>query len=151
MISLDQIQKLEARVNQAVELIKSLKAENQSLRSTLDSAQGRMQELEELVGEFKSGQQEIEQCIVRALENLDELEDEIGESAGEDTGQAAAAAGRKGEQEEHRPEGPGREEEGDRTPVSEAASETGDAEADGEQTAGDENAAGDGSPELDIF
>jgi chromosome segregation ATPase len=147
MISLDQIQKLEARVNQAVELIKSLKAENQSLRSTLDSAQSRMQELEELVGEFKSDQQEIEQCIVRALENLDELEDEIGENAGgKDAGQAAAAAGGPGVQEEPRSEGSDREEEGDRTPASEAASETATAESAGQESADDE-----GSPELDIF
>lgn len=77
MINLAQIQKLEARVTKAVELIKALKAENQSLRGTLDSAQSRMQELETLVGDFKSDQKDIEECILRALENLNELEDEI--------------------------------------------------------------------------
>jgi chromosome segregation ATPase len=77
MINLEQIQKLEARVTKAVELIKTLKAENQSLRRTLDSAQNRMQELETLVGDFRSDQKDIEECILRALENLNELEDEI--------------------------------------------------------------------------
>jgi chromosome segregation ATPase len=77
MINLEQIQKLEARVTKAVELIKALKAENQSLRRTLDSAQSRMQELEALVGDFRSDQKDIEECILRALENLNELEDEI--------------------------------------------------------------------------
>jgi len=77
MINLEQIQKLEARVTKAVELIKALKAENQSLRRTLDSEQRRMQELEALVGDFKSDQKDIEECILRALENLNELEDEI--------------------------------------------------------------------------
>jgi len=79
MINLEQIQKLEARVNKAVELIKTLKTENQNLRRTLDSAQSRMQELESLIGEFKNDQKDIEQCIIRALENLNELEDEIKE------------------------------------------------------------------------
>jgi chromosome segregation ATPase len=77
MINLEQIQKLEARVTKAVALIKALKAENQSLRRTLDSAQSRMQELEALVGDFRSDQKDIEECILRALENLNELEDEI--------------------------------------------------------------------------
>ena len=77
MINLAQIQKLEARVTKAVELIKALKAENQSLRGTLDSAQSRMQELEALVDDFKGDQKDIEECILRALENLNELEDEI--------------------------------------------------------------------------
>ena len=79
MINLEQIQKLEARVTKAVELIKALKAENQSLRQTLDSEQSRMRELEALVGDFKSDQKDIEECILRALENLNELEDEIGD------------------------------------------------------------------------
>jgi chromosome segregation ATPase len=83
MINLEQIQKLEARVTNAVELIKALKAENQSLRRTLDSAQSRMQELETLVGDFKSDQKDIEECILRALENLNELEDEIGDRQAE--------------------------------------------------------------------
>lgn len=77
MINLEQIQKLEARVTKAVELIKALKEENRALRRTLDSAQSRMQELESLVGDFRSDQKDIEECILRALENLNELEDEI--------------------------------------------------------------------------
>ena len=83
MINLAQIQKLEARVTKAVELIKALKAENQSLRGTLDSAQSRMQELEALVDDFKGDQKDIEECILRALENLNELEDEIGDRQAE--------------------------------------------------------------------
>jgi FtsZ-binding cell division protein ZapB len=89
MISLQQIQKLEARVTRAVELIQSLKEENESLRRTLDSAQGRMQELERLVGEFKADQKEIEQGILRAISSLDRLEDELGETAEEEEKAAA--------------------------------------------------------------
>ena len=80
MINLEQIQKLEARVTKAVQLIKTLKTENQSLRQTLDSAQAQMQELEKRVNNFKSDQKDIEQSILRALENLNELEDEINDS-----------------------------------------------------------------------
>ena len=80
MINLEQIQKLEARVTKAVQLIKSLKTENQNLRQTLDSAQARMQELEDRINNFKSDQKDIEQSVLRALENLNELEDEINDS-----------------------------------------------------------------------
>jgi DNA repair exonuclease SbcCD ATPase subunit len=80
MINLEQIQKLEARVTKAVELIKTLKAENQNLRQTLESAQTRMQELENRVNGLKNDQKDIEQSILRALENLNELEDEINDS-----------------------------------------------------------------------
>jgi chemotaxis protein histidine kinase CheA len=77
MIHLEQIQRLEARINQAIELIHRLKGENESLRQTLDSAQEKVHKLEGLVGEFKTDQKEIEACIVRALQNLDRLEDEV--------------------------------------------------------------------------
>ena len=86
MINLEQIQKLEARVTKAVQLIKTLKTENQSLRQTLDSAQTRMQELENRVDNFKSDQKDIEQSILRALENLNELEDEINDSEADTPG-----------------------------------------------------------------
>jgi chromosome segregation ATPase len=80
MINLEQIQKLEARVTKAVQLIKTLKTENQGLRQTLDSAQARMQELENRINNFKSDQKDIEQSILRALENLNALEDELNDS-----------------------------------------------------------------------
>jgi len=82
MISLEQIRLLEARINKAVELIRSLKEENKTLRRAVNAAQTRMRELEKLVGDFKSDQQEIEQCILRALENLDRLEEEVTEKKG---------------------------------------------------------------------
>ena len=82
MISLEQIRLLEARINKAVELIRSLKDENKTLRRAVNAAQTRMRELEKLVGDFKSDQQEIEQCILRALENLDRLEEEVTEKKG---------------------------------------------------------------------
>jgi peptidoglycan hydrolase CwlO-like protein len=82
MISLEQIRLLETRINKAVELIRSLKDENKTLRRAVNAAQTRMRELEKLVGDFKSDQQEIEQCILRALENLDRLEEEVTDKKG---------------------------------------------------------------------
>jgi len=90
MINLEQIQKLEARVTKAVQLIKTLKTENQSLRQTLDSAQSRLQELEERITNFKSDQKDIEQSILRALENLNELEDEINDSQADEPAEKTA-------------------------------------------------------------
>ena len=98
MINLEQIQKLEARVTKAVELIKALKAENQSLRRTLDSAQSRVEQLETLVGDFRSDQKDIEECILRALENLNELEDEISDRQ-DDAGKRAAKSLNKTDEE----------------------------------------------------
>jgi peptidoglycan hydrolase CwlO-like protein len=88
MISLEQIRLLEAKIIKAVELIRTLKAENTSLRKTLDSAQARMQDLEKLVGQLKTDQKEIEQSILRAIQNLDALEDEVSDSAGDPAGRA---------------------------------------------------------------
>jgi chromosome segregation ATPase len=75
MISLEQIQKLEARVGKAVELIRSLRQENASLTRRLGEYQTRIDELEVLIGKFKQDQGEIEKGIMSALEQLDALED----------------------------------------------------------------------------
>lgn len=125
MISLEQIQRLEARINEAVELIRRLRGENESLRRSVDSAQEKVQKLERLVGEFKTDQKEIEACIVRALQNLDRLEDE-------------AAA----------PPAPRRERSGARKAAEAAA----DAAAEPlEQQAADAETTPGGDGELDIF
>ena len=132
MIQLEQIQRLEARITQAIELIRRLKGENESLRRTLDSAQEKVQRLEGLVGEFKTDQKEIEACIVRALQNLDRLEDEVG---------AEGAAGP-----EQRRERPARKQAESQEPA--------DGQAD-TPTALDTEAEAEGAPggdgELDIF
>ncbi len=82
MITLEQMRLLEAKIGKAVEMIRSLKEENKTMRRAVNSAQGRMRDLEKLVDNFKSDQQEIEQCVVRALDNLDRLEEEVAEKKG---------------------------------------------------------------------
>jgi chromosome segregation ATPase len=141
MINLEQIQRLEARVIKAVELIRTLRAENQSLRRTLDSAQSRMEELEKRVDDFKSDQKDIEECILRAMENLNQLEDEIDDreaeaSHPEQTDSGEAAGGNEGPR-------------SDEAEPAEPLETTGEAET--EQEPEDSGQAGADSGELDIF
>jgi hypothetical protein len=75
MITLEQIRLLESKITRAIDLIRTLKEENSTLRKGLESTQKRMRELETLVDGFKTDQKEIESVIVRTLHNLDELEE----------------------------------------------------------------------------
>lgn len=77
MINLKQIQALEKKINNAVELISLLKRENKALKKAVESSRNRVEDLESLVNEFKSEQFEIEKGILNALNKLDELEDDI--------------------------------------------------------------------------
>ena len=81
MISLEQIKQLETRVHSAVARIRSLTAENTTLKESLSSYEGRIDELEKMVSAFKSDQQEIEAGIIAALSQLDGLEDVVADPA----------------------------------------------------------------------
>jgi hypothetical protein len=135
MISLEQIRLLETRINKAVELIRSLKDENKTLRRAVNTNQARMRELEKLVGDFKSDQQEIEQCIVRALENLDRLEEEVADRKGRkepvgDPQAPSGGAGGAGEAGEAGQSGPGAAEEASSLPPGTAGGGPGEKELD---------------------
>lgn len=80
MISLEQVKQLETRVHSAVARIRSLTAENTTLKENLSSYERRIDELEKLVSAFKSEQQEIEAGIIAALSQLDGLEDTVAET-----------------------------------------------------------------------
>lgn len=75
MLTLEQIQLLEKRAHQAVELIKSLRSENNLLESKLEGYEKRIKEMEGLIDSFKQDQSSIEEGIISALEQLDVLED----------------------------------------------------------------------------
>jgi hypothetical protein len=77
MISLEQVQALESRVEKAVALIASLRSENESLRSGLATAVSRVTELEERIADFQKDQARIEEGIVEALRKLDFFEDTV--------------------------------------------------------------------------
>jgi chromosome segregation ATPase len=150
MISLEQIRLLEARIDKAVEMIKRLKAENSSLRSTLDSAQARMQDLETRIRDFKVDQEEIEQSILRAINSLDELEDEVSDAQEEKTSPASgkrrestAAAGSSGKPRASQSDAP--DQKADAEPPDDR--EPSDAEAREDE----EDASGEEARELDIF
>ncbi len=93
MVSLDQVRQLEAKVNRAVEIIRSLKEENRTLRRTIDASQARMKDLEELVRVFKSDQAEIERGLVSAIRKLDQLEDGLEAAQRQAAPEAVRAAG----------------------------------------------------------
>ena len=79
MISLEQIRNLEERVHTAVTRIRTLAAENATLKQRLQSQEERIAEFETLVAAFKRDQDEIEAGIMAALRHLDELEDTVSE------------------------------------------------------------------------
>lgn len=82
MITLEQIRRLEQRVQAAVSRIATLKDENALLREKLESYEGRILELENSIAAFKRDQGEIEEGIVSALHHLDQLEDDVLEESG---------------------------------------------------------------------
>ena len=85
MITIEQIQELDQKVQAAVNRISTLGSENTSLQSKLDEYEKRIAELEVLIDRFKQDQSEIENGIIRALEQLDHLEDSIDDSSAADS------------------------------------------------------------------
>jgi FtsZ-binding cell division protein ZapB len=83
MISLSQIQELEAKISTAVTVIKNLKEENTSVKDKLGSYQKRIEELEILISKFKSEQDKIEEGIINALKQLDKIEDSVNKPSAE--------------------------------------------------------------------
>ena len=75
MITLEQIRLLDRKVNQAVEMIDSLKRENQMLSGKLESYQTKISELEVLLSSLKDDQSEVEQGFQKALETLSGIEE----------------------------------------------------------------------------
>ena len=81
MLSLDQIKQLEARVSKALELIQSLKDENDLLKLELHDRQKRIDELENIVLVFRNDQAKIEEGIINALNHLSAFEDTVYQAA----------------------------------------------------------------------
>ncbi|RKX92365.1 MAG: cell division protein ZapB [Spirochaetes bacterium] len=75
MISVEQIHKLESKVLKAVDVIKSLREENNLLKEKLSGYEKRIEELEVFIDSFKQDQTTIEEGILNALNQLDLLED----------------------------------------------------------------------------
>ncbi len=80
MISVEQIHSLESKVLKAVDVIKSLREENDLLKTKLSGYEKRIEELEVFIDSFKQDQSNIEEGILNALKQLDLLEDIVTES-----------------------------------------------------------------------
>ena len=81
MLSLDQIKQLEARVSKAIELMQTLKDENDLLKLELHDREKRIEELENIVLVFKNDQAKIEEGIINALNHLSAFEDTVYQAA----------------------------------------------------------------------
>lgn len=77
MVTLDQISQLETKVEKAIQLIQSLKTENDSLRLEIHDKDKRITELENLILVFKNDQIKIEEGIINALNHLSAFEDTV--------------------------------------------------------------------------
>lgn len=77
MLHLDQVKQLETKVSKAIQLIQSLKEENDSLKIELNTRQNRIEELENIVLVLKNEQATIEAGIVNALNKLSAFEDTV--------------------------------------------------------------------------
>lgn len=74
MITLNQVQKLEKKVNDAVTLINKFKAEKVVLEDKIEKYEFRIMELEEIADELNKDQNEIEDKIIGALNKLENIE-----------------------------------------------------------------------------
>ncbi|TVQ96179.1 MAG: cell division protein ZapB [Spirochaetaceae bacterium] len=91
MITVEQIRRLDARVQQAVSTISALRGENVLLKEKLTGYERRIEELEQRLSEFAEGQTEIEKGVLSVLHQLDSLEDQLfDDSAIEGAGDAGA-------------------------------------------------------------
>ncbi|MDR3020585.1 MAG: cell division protein ZapB [Treponema sp.] len=87
MISLEQVQLLEARVSKAIEYVQRVTADNAALTSEregllikLETYQKRIDQLEALVMRFKEDQSRIEDGIIAALDRLSQFEEAVEDS-----------------------------------------------------------------------
>ena len=81
MVKLDKIKQLEARVSKAIELMQTLKDENDLLKLELHDRQQRIEELENIVLVFRNDQAKIEEGIINALNHLSAFEDTVYQAA----------------------------------------------------------------------
>lgn len=83
MIKIEQIRTLETKVLKAIDAIRTLGKENNTLQQEVKQARNRIEELENIVSEFTADQGEMEKGIARILNNLDQLEDTFLKEKGE--------------------------------------------------------------------
>ncbi len=90
MLNLDQIKQLEARVSKAIDVMQTLKDENDVLKLELHDRQKRIDELENIVLVFRNDQAKIEEGIISALNHLSAFEDTVYQAANSTVASAAS-------------------------------------------------------------
>jgi len=110
MISLEQVQLLEARISKAIEYVQLKDAENAALISEkadlqkkMEANQKRIDELEVLVMRFKEEQGRIEDGIIAALDRLSQFEEALENSLKEDKSPAKKNTAKVREKEQDSP------------------------------------------------
>lgn len=92
MISLDQVMRLEEKVESAVKKIQQLQEENAALRTKCDELTNALSLKSEQLSNFTSDQNQIEIGIKNALERLDSIENIVLKNGEHPVAQAASAA-----------------------------------------------------------
>lgn len=92
MISLDQVMRLEEKVESAVKKIQQLQEENAALRTKCDELTNALSLKSEQLSNFTSDQNQIEIGIKNALERLDSIENTVLKNGENPAVQAASAA-----------------------------------------------------------
>lgn len=92
MISLDQVMRLEEKVESAVKKIQQLQEENAALRTKCDELTNALSLKSEQLSNFTSDQNQIEIGIKNALERLDSIENTVLKNGETPAVQAASAA-----------------------------------------------------------
>ncbi|MDD5929781.1 MAG: cell division protein ZapB [Spirochaetales bacterium] len=91
MISLDQVMRLEEKVESAVKKIQQLQEENAALRTKCDELTNALSLKSEQLSNFTSDQNQIEIGIKNALERLDSIENTVLKNGEHPVAQAASA------------------------------------------------------------
>ncbi len=80
MLNIDQVKLLETKVAGAVELIKNLSNEKETLKKEVELRDAKISELEALLANFKEDQTQIEEKVISALNQLSAFEDSVYEN-----------------------------------------------------------------------
>ena len=106
MVSIEQVQLLEAKIAKAIDYVQRVNAENAflsseraNLQTKLESYQKRIDELEVLIMRFKEDQGRIEDGIIAALDRLSQFEEAFEKSLTDDKAGKKPAAKREKAQE----------------------------------------------------
>jgi len=77
MLTLEQVKLLESKVESLIEMVKSLCAERDELKSTIQKKDERIEYLDAKVSTYEAEQEKIEERVVNALNQLDVFQSSV--------------------------------------------------------------------------